>query len=172
MDANADGSKEWTTIVVGGQGAGAKAYFALNVTDPTLLTETKASDVVLWEFTEEDDTYPTDNGTPLVDGLGNQRQDLQASPKPIKDLGYTFSVPTLAMSNLVDSNGEQEWVSIFGNGYNSTAGIAKLFVLFLDGGTDGKWCHPDMRHNVVMNGALPADCVGKQPFIYTAVGTD
>ena len=171
MDADDDGDKEWTTFLVGGQGAGGKAYFALNATDPTKLTEGTASDVVLWEFTDEDDTYPTDaDGNPLLNSDSSQREDLQDTPQPVKDLGYSFSVPTIAMSNLKDANGEQIWVSVFGNGYNSTAGIAKLFVLFNDEGVDGTWCHPDMIHNEGLNGALPAECIGKQDFVKLDTG--
>ena len=122
-------------MLVGGQGGGGKAYFGLNITDSTKLAESTASDVVMWEFTDADDAYPTDaNGDPLLTGGGTQRLDLQNIPRPVKDLGHTFSVPTLTMSNLKDSNGDQEWVAIFGNGYNSTSGMAKLFVLFLDRG--------------------------------------
>jgi len=171
MDSDGDGDKEWITFLLGGHGAGAKAYFALNVTDPIKLTETMASKVVLWEFTEDNDTYPTDSdGNPLLDGSSLQRQDLQDTPQPVKDLGYSFSVPTIAMSNLKDSNDEQVWVSIFGNGYNATAGIAKLFVLFNDDGVDGTWCHPDMIHNETLNGPLPARCIGKQDFVKIDTG--
>ncbi len=49
------------------------------------------------------------------------------------DLGYTFSDPTIARMN----NGR--WAAIFGNGYNSSTGTAKLFILYLDGGLDGTW---------------------------------
>lgn len=49
------------------------------------------------------------------------------------DLGYTFSKPVITKMN----NGK--WAAIFGNGYNSANGIAKLFVLFLEGGLDGTW---------------------------------
>jgi type IV pilus assembly protein PilY1 len=50
------------------------------------------------------------------------------------DLGYTYSEPTIALMN----NGR--WAAIFGNGYNDTgAGIAKLFIVYLDGGLDGVW---------------------------------
>jgi type IV pilus assembly protein PilY1 len=171
MDSDDDGDKEWITFVMGGQGAGAKAYYALNATDPTKLTETTAAEVVLWEFTEADDTYPTGfDGLPLLTAGLTQRQDLQDTPQPVKDLGYSFSVPTIAMSNLQDGNGEQIWVSMFGNGYNSTAGIAKLFLLFIDEGVDGLWCHPDMIHNQILNGALPAECVGKQDFVKIDTG--
>jgi len=175
MDRDGDGTEEWTSLLVGGHGAGAKAYFALDVTDPTKFNEATASDVVLWEFTEADDTYPTAaNGTPLTaaDGV-SQRQDLLSPPQPVKDMGYSFSVPTLTMSNLTgvgpDGN-DQRWISISGNGYNSTSGIAKLFILFLDGGSDGTWCHPDMIHNVTLNGSLPSECVGKQDFVKLDTG--
>lgn len=47
------------------------------------------------------------------------------------DLGYTYSEPTIAMMN----NGK--WGVIFGNGYNSTSGVAQLFILFLENGKDG-----------------------------------
>ncbi|MFN3236993.1 MAG: PilC/PilY family type IV pilus protein, partial [Pseudomonadales bacterium] len=157
MDADEDGDKDWETLLIGGHGAGAKAYFALRVTDPTKLNEANASDVVMWEFTEEDDTYPTDSsGSPLLTSDSQQRQDLQDTPQPVKDLGYSFSVPTIAMSNHKDTDGENEWVAMFGNGYNSTSGIAKLFVLFVDRGVDGNWCHPDMIHNETLNGPMPA----------------
>ena len=159
IDSDGDGTREWTTMLIGGHGAGAKAYFALNVTDPTKFREATASDVVMWEFTDEDDAYPTDARGDALLTNSEQRQDLQNPARPVKDLGYTFSVPTLAMSNVIGADGENEWVAVFGNGYNSTAGIAKLFILFLDRGVDGVWCHPDKRHNVVPNTTLlPSGC--------------
>lgn len=171
MDSDNDGTKEWVSFLIGGQGAGAKAYFALNVTDPAKLTESTAADVVLWEFTEADDTYPTDDaGNPLLTPGLTQRQDLQDTPQPVKDMGYSFSVPTVAMSNMLDGNGDQIWVSMFGNGFNSTSGIAKLFMLFIDEGVDGLWCHPDMIHNETLNGPLPAECIGKQDFVKIDTG--
>ena len=108
----------WKTVLVGGLGKGGKGYFALDITDPTSFnTEANAANNVLWEFTEADDG-----------SVGNS------------DLGYTYSKPIIAMSN-ASSNGEQRWVAIFGNGYNSTsaAGDAALYILFLDGGLDGDW---------------------------------
>ena len=128
----------WNTVLVGGLGGGGKGYFALNVTDPDgdFSSQVNATDTVLWEFTDDDDTYPVDaNGDPLVDGGGNPLVDLLGDP--VKDLGYTFSQPQLVMSNVTGGNGEKEWIAIFGNGYNSTAGIAKLFILNVDAGLDG-----------------------------------
>jgi type IV pilus assembly protein PilY1 len=181
IDSDDDGDKEWATVLVGGHGAGSKAYFALDITDPEVLNEEDADEVVLWEFTDADDTYPTTTtgnvawltqGTPLVNGDGTQKLDLLAAPKPIKDLGYSFTVPTLVLSNKVDSgSGENEWISIFGNGYNSTSGIAKLYILFIEKGVDGTWCHPDMVYNNSLTpAALPAECVGEQDFIKLNTG--
>ena len=64
----------------------------------------------------------------------------------------------LQFDNIIDADGEHKWVSISGNGYNSTAGIAKLLILFLEGGLDGTWCHPDINHNVVPDGPYPSEC--------------
>lgn len=175
MDVDGDGNREWRTILISGQGKGGKAYVALDITDPTRFDEANADEVALWEFTDDDDTYPTDSaGDPLLTS-GAMRQDLLSPPLPVKDLGYSFSVPTIAMSNalypLHPSEGlNHKWVTIFGNGYNSTAGIAKLFVLFLDGGTNSVWCHPDMVHTPVLNGAIRPDCLGKQDFVKIDTG--
>jgi len=133
-------TKSWNTVLVGGLGAGGKGFFALNVNDPatSYANELNAARTVLWEFTDDDDSYPVDsagdpltdvNGDPLVGPLG----------EPVKDLGYSLSLPTVAMSNVEDggSPARKEWVAVFGNGINSTAGIAKLFVLFIDRGIGG-----------------------------------
>jgi type IV pilus assembly protein PilY1 len=129
--------KEWVTLLVGGLGGGGKGYFALNVTDPdtAFTSEGNASSTVLWEFTDDDDTYPVDSsGNPI--GAGTW---LDPDGRPVKDLGLALSQPTLTLSNVSDggSPSQHEWVALFGNGPNSTAGIAKLFVLFVDRGVDG-----------------------------------
>ncbi len=63
----------WRTMLVGGYRAGAKGIFALDVTDPTVLTQTdaNAAKVALWEFDAADDS----------------------------DLGYITSTPGVAMMN-------------------------------------------------------------------------
>ena len=129
-------TKTWNTVLIGGLGAGGKGYYALNVTNPASAfnTNSNAANAVLWEFTEEDDTYPLESdGTPLGGAV-----DAITDPdgQPVRDLGYSLSLPTLAMSNAEDG-GEKSWIALFGNGPNSTAGIAKLFVLFVDKGLDG-----------------------------------
>ena len=71
---------------------------------------------VMWEFTDEDDI----------------------------DLGYSFSVPVIAMSN-APATGDKQWVAIFGNGYNNTevdgfdsaTGNAAIYIVFLEEGYNG-----------------------------------
>ncbi|MCH8258437.1 MAG: hypothetical protein IIA75_11150, partial [Proteobacteria bacterium] len=120
-----DVTKKWRTMAVGGYGVGGKGYFALDITDPANLTEADAAKIVFWEFTDDDDTYPTNSvGAPLLAPDVSQRLDLQTVAQPVKDMGYSLSVPTIAMSNTLDADGEREWVVVFGNGFNSTSGIA------------------------------------------------
>ncbi|WP_163833660.1 pilus assembly protein [Spartinivicinus ruber] len=104
----------WHTILIGSLGAGGRGYFALDVTQPTDFdTEVGAANNVLWEFTASDDD----------------------------ELGYTYSRPIITMTNLQEG-GEQVWLAISGNGYNSTSakGNAVLFLNKLTGhGVDGSW---------------------------------
>ena len=156
---NSAATRNWMTIVIGGLGAGGKGYYALNITEPVPGTGNKEADTaalvdkVLWEFTDGDDTYPTcerpkedecttDQG--LVDDADSQLVDTSMIPaKAYRDLGFSLSQPVIAMSNLSHSDGEHEWVVVFGNGYNSSSGRAKLYILRIERGIDGHWCHPD-----------------------------
>ena len=82
------------------------------------ITEPSSIDTnsVMWEFTDNDDV----------------------------DLGFSYSVPIIAMSN-APSSGDKDWVAIFGNGYNntepdgsvSTTGNAVLYIAFLEEGYNG-----------------------------------
>lgn len=60
----------WKSVLVSGLGAGGRGLFALDITDPSKLTETNASKVALWEFSNTNDA----------------------------DLGYTLSKPVIALS--------------------------------------------------------------------------
>jgi type IV pilus assembly protein PilY1 len=142
MHTSASGAKAWQSVLVGGLGVGGKGYFALNVTDPAnaFASESNAASRVMWEFTDVDDTYPKDvSGNPLGGAVGAV---VDPTGAPVKDLGYAVSIPTVAMSNVKDTDSQNKWVAVFGNGYNSTAGIATLFVLFMDAGLDG-WSSGD-----------------------------
>jgi type IV pilus assembly protein PilY1 len=125
---------DWKTVAVGGYNAGGQGYYALDVTDPSTWNEGNAGNIVLWEFTDVNDP----------------------------DLGFSYSKPLIVKM----SNGR--WAAIFGNGYNSSTqdpgetacvggsgtsaapytpagcsvgltGHASLYIVFLDGATDGVW---------------------------------
>jgi type IV pilus assembly protein PilY1 len=109
-----DGS--WHTILVGGLNAGGQAVYALDITDPTNFTEANANNVVLWEWNDFNDDW----------------------------VGNTYSQPSIAKMK----NGR--YAVIFGNGYNnsigeagdtrvSPSGCGTLYILFVDGGIDGRW---------------------------------
>ena len=49
------------------------------------------------------------------------------------DMGHVFGTPTIAMM----ANGK--WAVISANGYDSSSGLAKLFIIFLEEGLDGAW---------------------------------
>lgn len=44
----------WHTLLVGGEGAGGKSIYALDITDPIPSTELNLANKILWEFTEAD----------------------------------------------------------------------------------------------------------------------
>lgn len=138
--------KSWHTLLIGGYGTGGKGYFALNITDPDAFTTEAGAEenLVFWEFTESDDVYPVDaDGVAYLTAEGELATDYQKQAQPIRDLGYSNSLPVITMSNIVDDDGEREWLSIFGNGTNSTSGVGNLFLLMIDKGRDGVWCHPN-----------------------------
>ncbi len=93
-----EASPTWRSVLVGGTGAGGKAVFALDVSDPAAF----GTSHVLWEFTHS-------------------------------QLGYTLGQPMIARLN----NGR--WAAVFGNGYNSTGGTAKLFIVYLDANAADGW---------------------------------
>lgn len=56
------------------------------------------------------------------------------SSRDNKNLGFTFDKPMITLMN----NGR--WAAVFGNGYNNKGtGSAQIFIVYLDGGLDGKW---------------------------------
>ncbi|MFQ5487381.1 MAG: pilus assembly protein, partial [Gammaproteobacteria bacterium] len=65
------GSVGWRTVLIGGLRGGGRALFALDITDPTAYTGANADDIIMWEFSSDDDP----------------------------DLGYTYSKPTIALMN-------------------------------------------------------------------------
>src|SRR5436190_6586060 len=99
------------TILVGGAGAGGKGLFALDITNPPLITdsETTAASKILWEIT------PT--------AINN------AASTAYSELGHTYGVPVIAKLN------DGTWAAIVGNGYNQQgANQAVLYVINLTTG--------------------------------------
>lgn len=105
---------DWRTILIGSLGAGGRGIFALDITNPTDFKESNAAKLAMWEFSKADNP----------------------------NLGFTLSKPIVTL--LKTGASEYRWAAILGNGYDdnsdpTTAGQARLFILFLDGGLDGVW---------------------------------
>jgi Tfp pilus tip-associated adhesin PilY1 len=105
-------SGAWKTILLGVTGAGAKAVFALDVTNPTYFA---GSNPVMWEVSDTD----TQAYTP---GSSADASNIHG------DLGYTFGQPSIVRLN----NGQ--WGAIVANGYSSANGKAVLFIFNLANG--------------------------------------
>lgn len=93
----------WRNVVVGSTGAGAKSVFALNVTDPLNMN----GKAVLWEI-NPDPAFPAMSGN---------------TSTSFKQLGHLLTQPK---SGITPSG---DWVTVFGNGYDSLSGKASLFVV-------------------------------------------
>lgn len=101
-------SGAWHTILVGGLNSGGQGIYALNVTDPGSFSESNASSLVLWEYTDADDA----------------------------DLGYTFSRPNIVrMANgawaAVFGNGYNSTQS---DAHTSSTGDAALYIVNIQTG--------------------------------------
>lgn len=94
----AEAAAKWRSVLVGGTGAGGKAIFALDVSNPASFSTAD----VLWEYTHS-------------------------------ELGYTIGQPMIARLN------DGRWAAVFGNGYASTGGTAKLFIVYLDADASNGW---------------------------------
>ncbi|HEV7123775.1 MAG TPA: PilC/PilY family type IV pilus protein [Rhodanobacter sp.] len=99
----ADG--KWHTLLVGGENAGGKSIYALDITDPTTFTsDAGVASAVKWEFTDS-------------------------------DMGLSFSTPTIVQSSAVSvtdavtGNTANGFAVLFGNGYNSTTGDAIFYAV-------------------------------------------
>ena len=106
----------WRSVLVGTLGAGGKGIYALDVTDPNQFSETltAADDVVLWDHTSADT------------GFG--------------ELGYTFSAPAIIrlryyFGTVSDPWNLGTWAVAVGNGYGSTNGSARLYLIAVGSGS-------------------------------------
>jgi type IV pilus assembly protein PilY1 len=99
----ADGN--WHTLLVGGENAGGKSIYALDITDPSTFTsDASVASAAKWEFTDA-------------------------------DMGLSFSTPTIVRSNAVSvtdavsKKSVQGFAVLFGNGYNSSTGDAIFYAV-------------------------------------------
>jgi type IV pilus assembly protein PilY1 len=99
----------WHTVLVGSTRAGGKSVFALKVTDPLGTVYSTL------EFTEA-------NASEIV------LWEVDSTTTGFEDLGYTFSQPAVVKA------AGHGWVAIFGNGFDSDAGKAVLYIVDLDDG--------------------------------------
>lgn len=98
----------WKTVLLGTTGAGGKAVFALDVTDP----DSFGTGNVLWEISTTTSPTATDRTTDTASLRGFQN-----------NLGYTIPQPSLVRME----NGD--WAAIVANGYGSTSGRAVLYII-------------------------------------------
>lgn len=113
---------KWRTVLIEGLNSGGKGYFALDITNPNLGSGTaptfsaaNAAGLLLWEFTDADDT----------------------------DMGFAYNLPpqysTNSQAKQIVQLQDGTWAAIVGNGYNSTGGKAALYLLRIEKGIDGSW---------------------------------
>lgn len=93
-DAYFDGA--WHSIVVAGMGHGAQGLFALDVTYPTVSSDTTTGFSLLWEFSDH-----SENADRELDG---------------RDLGYVYARP-----EVIRLDDDDDWVVLVPNGYNNTS---------------------------------------------------
>ena len=106
VDAYVGGA--WKSILVGGMRSGGQGYFALDVSNPSTVTEASAASKVLWEYTDADDA----------------------------DLGYSFGKASIVKLNsgewaAVFGNGYNNTEA---DGNASTSGDAALYIVNLASG--------------------------------------
>ena len=98
----------WQTVLVGTTGAGGKAIFALNVTDPANFGASN----VMWEISDTASPKPSDLTTDSASFRGFAN-----------NLGYTLPQATIVKMK----NGS--WAAIVGNGYDSLNNLAVLYII-------------------------------------------
>ena len=114
MVGDAYSDSAWRSTLIGSLGAGGKGFYALDITNPTNFTEAEAGNILLWEFTGNDDP----------------------------DIGYVYNNPPAhdnGQAKQIVKMANGKWAAILGNGYNSSLGKAALYILFIGDGMDGTW---------------------------------
>ena len=109
-------SAAWKTYLFSSLGRGGRAFFSLDVTNPSSLTQANAGNIFKWMFSSSDDA-----------DLGYVIGDQQLHPTSNQ------AAPIVRMNN-------NKYAVLLPNGVGSGNGRAALFVLFVDGpASDGTW---------------------------------
>jgi type IV pilus assembly protein PilY1 len=121
--ANSNSTEGWNTVLIGSTGAGGSGYFALDVEKPAAFGASN----VLWDIRGpgveilKSGTESTKNITsaPYTNGFGH--------------LGYTYGLAAITL--LRNKTGDDKWVAVFPNGYNSYRDLPMLYIVDLENGT-------------------------------------
>ncbi len=105
----------WKTYLFGTLGRGGKAIFALDVTNPSQLSEANAANIFKWQFTSDDDP-----------DLGYIVGDVSTHPTSNQPL------PVARLNN-------GKYALLIGNGNQSSSGKSVLFIIYVDGPVNGSW---------------------------------
>lgn len=100
---SASSAAEWHTILVGGLRLGGRGVYALDITDPSTVTEASAASKVLWEL---------DADAPA----GTTAGSYGATSYNPEHLGYTYGQPNIGRLN-VGGPTAGKWVVIVPSGY-------------------------------------------------------
>lgn len=98
---NAADSYSWRSILAGGLGSGGKGFFMLNITNPSVSSETST--------------------------LSADQKIIKELDGSDADIGYIYGKAQIA--RLPADYHSDEWAVITGNGYGSTSGLAKLILI-------------------------------------------
>ena len=129
-NANSTSNTTWKTYAFSSLGRGGKAVFALDVTNPSSLSESNAASIFKWQFSSADDA---DMGYVTGSLIKNHPSSNQASPIAVMNNG--------------------KFAMIIGNGQKSTTGKAVLYILFMDGPTGSGWGAGTYKKIVVDDGS-------------------
>ncbi len=105
----------WHTWLAGGLGAGGKAIYALDVTDPTKFSEGNAASLVIGEWTPAN-----------INCAGN---GAFAGTACAAQLNNTYGTPVIWRFHAANGSGNNMWGMVFGNGFPNqiTGSIGKGF---------------------------------------------
>ena len=137
-------TRSWNSVLVGSMNAGGKGLYALNVTNPATFAESNAASIVLWEFTNKDDpdlgyTFSTPVIAKMANGkwaaiVGNGYNNSTArSGETACVTRKSLYVQTATAASVPLSSTPVTPCQASADGHSS------IFIIFLEGGTDGVW---------------------------------